>query len=82
MASRLGVYHNMNALGLCRPRMASTRFIRPALFWRTMFAGGPTLRGEINSTLGEEAKSALVGQVNQETWEVCFPYRSMMDAAN
>ena len=51
MASRLGVYYNMNALRLCRPRMAGTRFIRPALFWRTMFEGGPTLGGENDSTV-------------------------------
>ena len=75
MASRLGVYYNTNALRLCRPRMAGTHFIRLALFRRTVFEGGLTPVGDIDSTLGEEGKSAPVrkGQnAVQETWEVCF----------
>ena len=78
MVSRLDVYHSMNALRLCRPRMVGTRFIRPALFWRTMFEGGPTLGEENDSTLGEKAKSAPVEKgenFNQGAWGSLLPYR-------
>lgn len=60
----------MNTLGLFRLGRAGTCFIRPVLFRRTMFEGGPTLGGEggstlggeIDSTLGEEGKSAPAGK--------------------